>query len=173
MIIMVTLFSSKRRHDTNESTSLGFHLIGINLHHPDATSKQWSQQKIWIHLKQLLFYSRDTGNLIRPAVEWGEKAKNVVGCNLFDISTTIYQLQTIISAFERSTPVDAFQTLDHCNTISIDDDMTILVSTIETHFQCIIPVCCKNHNNSTITRRIQPERPELNFPTSLDEIQTF
>jgi hypothetical protein len=75
MIILVPLLSSKRKHDTNESTSLGCHLIGRNLHHPDTTSKQWSQQKICIHLKQLLFYSWDTGDLIRPAEEWGEKGK--------------------------------------------------------------------------------------------------
>jgi hypothetical protein len=173
MIIMVPLLSSKRRHDTNESTSLGCHLIGRNLHHPDTKIKQWSQQKIWICLKQFLFYSWDTGDLLRPAEEWGDKAKNLVGCNLCDISTTIYRFQIIISAFKRSTPVDALQTLDHCNTISIDDDMTILVSTIETHFQGIIPVCCKNRNNSTRTCRTQPERPALNFSTSLDEIQTF
>jgi hypothetical protein len=129
---MVPLLSSKRRHDTNESTSLRCHLIGRKLHHSDTTSKQWSHQKIWIQIKQLLFYSWDTGDLIRPAEEWGEKAKN---CSLCDISTTIYRFQTIISVFERSAPVDAFQTLDHCNTISIDDDMTILVSTIETHFK--------------------------------------
>jgi hypothetical protein len=103
----------------------------------------------------------------------GRKAKNPVGCNLCDISTTIHRFETIISALERSTPVDAFQTLDHCNTISIDDDMTILVSTIETHFQSIVPVCCKNHSNSTRTCQIQPEIPALNAPTSLDEIQTF
>jgi hypothetical protein len=46
MIIMIPLLSSKRRYDTNESISLGCHLIGRKLHHPDTTSKQWSQQKI-------------------------------------------------------------------------------------------------------------------------------
>jgi hypothetical protein len=78
----------------------------------------------------------------------GRKRENLVGCNLCDVSTTIYRFQTIISEFERSTPVDAFQTLDHCNTISIDDDMTILVSTIETHFQGIIPVCRQNRSKN-------------------------
>jgi hypothetical protein len=73
MIVMISNLSSKRRHDTNESTSLGCHLIGRKLHHPDTISNQWTQQNIWIHLKQLLFYSWDTGDLIRPAEEWGEK----------------------------------------------------------------------------------------------------
>jgi hypothetical protein len=51
--------------------------------------------------------------------------------------------------------------------------VTTLVSTIETHFQAIIPVCCKNCNNSTRRCRIQEERLVLTFCTSLDEIQTF
>jgi hypothetical protein len=173
MTIMIPLLSSKRRRDTNESTSLGCHLIGRKLHYPDTTSKKWSQQKIWIHLKQLLFYTWDAGDLIRLAEEWGEKTKNLVGFNLCDISTTLNRFQTIISGFERYTLLDVFETLDHCNTINIDDDMTIIVSTIETHFPGIIPVCCKNRNNSTRTCRIQPERPALNFSTSLDEIKTF
>jgi hypothetical protein len=63
--------------------------------------KQWTQQKIWIHLKQLLFYSWDTCDLIGPAEEWGEDTKIIVGCKLCDISTAIHPFQTILSALER------------------------------------------------------------------------
>jgi hypothetical protein len=139
MIILIPHLSSKRRHDTNESTSLGCHLIGRKLHHPDTTSKQWTQQKIWIHLKQLLFYSWDTGDLIRPAEEWGEEAKNIVGCNLCDISTSIHPFQTIISALERYIiSVDAIQVFEHHNLTGIGEDTASIVNINGEPFQHFI-----------------------------------
>jgi hypothetical protein len=50
------------------STMLGYDLIGGK--HPDDTvSRQWTHCKIWNHVKELLFYSGDPGDLLKPAEE--------------------------------------------------------------------------------------------------------
>jgi hypothetical protein len=88
-------------------------------------------------LDQLLFYSWDTGDRIRPAEEWGE-AQNIVGCNLCDIPTTINPFQTIISALERYTSVDAFQVFEHHNPTSIGEDTASIVNINGEQFQHVI-----------------------------------
>jgi hypothetical protein len=113
----------------------------------DEISKKWKHWKIWNQLMSLLCYSGDTNDLIKPVEEWGEEAKIIVGSNKFNISTTTHAFQTIILALERPTALNALQLFDLSNTTSISDELAILVNTIVTQFQGIIPVCCKKGNN--------------------------
>jgi hypothetical protein len=52
-----------------------------------------------------------------------------VDCNKFNISTTIHPFQTIISALERYTDVDAIQVFKHHNTTDIGEDTAVIVNT--------------------------------------------
>jgi hypothetical protein len=114
-------------------------------------------------MKSFLFKSGDPSTLFKPVEEWGEKVKI---CNN---STTTYLTQTIISALEISTNLDELQPFDHCNPNSIDDDMTILGSTIATQFQeGIILVCYENCNNLTTNDLFQSVRSELERSTPVD-----
>jgi hypothetical protein len=130
-------------------------------------------RKTWSHLKPLLFYSGYTNDLIKPAEEWGEEENILVVCNKFNISTTTYRFQAIISALDRSIIIDVLQLFNHCNLTSINYDMTILVKNIVTPFQGIIPVSCKKGNNSTITYRINPKRPAVEASTFVNWIQAI
>jgi hypothetical protein len=67
----------------------------------------------------------------------------------FNNSTTMHPFQTIISSLERSTSIDALQLFEQCNTTSIYDAMTILVSTIPMQRQRIILV----HREKEITQQ--------------------
>jgi hypothetical protein len=104
---------------------------------------------------------------MKPAEWCGEKVTNIVGYNKFNISTTTHQFQTIMSMFQRSTSVDALQLFDHCNTTSINDDMTILA----THFQGRILVCHEKCHNTTTTDPFQSLRSDLERSTSVDTLQ--
>jgi hypothetical protein len=65
----------------------------------------------------------------------GRKGKTIVGYNKLKISATTHQSQTITSVLERYIPVDEFEFFDQCNPTNIDDDMTMLVGAIATHFE--------------------------------------
>jgi hypothetical protein len=104
----------------------------------------------------------------------GEKSEIIIGGNIFNNSTTTHLFQAIISTLDRyTTTLDVLQVFNHCNLTSINDDMTILVNTIVTPFQGIIPVFCKKGNNSTITSQIHPKIPEFEALTFLNGIQVF
>jgi hypothetical protein len=68
---------------------------------------------------------------------------------------------------------DVLQLFDLCNLTSINDDMTILVNTIVTPFQGIIPVCCKKGNNSTVMCLFHLIRSALERSTRVDEIRVL
>jgi hypothetical protein len=97
----------------------------------------------------------------------GEKVKSIVGSNKFNISTTTHWFQTIILAFERSTSLDALQLFDHCNTSSINDDMTILAR-IATQFRGRTLVRCEKCNNSITTDQLQSVRLAIARYTPVD-----
>jgi hypothetical protein len=176
-----TTFSSplKRKHNTltyqhiKELIALkitGYNLINEKLNPVDKISKQWKHRMIWNHMKSLLFCSGDSNDLMKPAEEWGEKVKNIVGCNKFNISTTTYRFQPITSALERSTPIDSFQLFDQCNPINIDPDMTILASMIAPQFRGRILLHCEKCNNSTTNHLFQSVRSELERSTPVDSL---
>jgi hypothetical protein len=116
---------------------IGYHSVCGKFNPAHRLGKQWKHYKIWNHLKTLLFYSGDPGDLIKPAENVGGEGENH---NNLNISTTTHPFQTIKSAIEMPTPLETLQAFHHCNQTSIDDDMTILVNTIETQFRGIIPV---------------------------------
>jgi hypothetical protein len=106
-----------------------------------------------------------------PDDEWGEKVKFSVGYNNFNISTTTHRFQTIMSASEISTSVDALQLFDHCNMTSIYHDMPILAGMIATQFQVRTLVCHEKCNNSTTTDQFQSVRSELARSTPIDALR--
>jgi hypothetical protein len=53
--------------------------------HVDEIGKQWKHWKSWNHMKPLLFYLGDPGDLFNPVEERGERLKIIVGCNKFNI----------------------------------------------------------------------------------------
>jgi hypothetical protein len=75
----------------------------------------------------------------------GRKSETIIGCNICDDSTIAHLFQTIILLLERSTSVDVLQLFN------MNDDMTILVSTIATQFQGIIHGLGEKSHNSTTT----------------------
>jgi hypothetical protein len=89
------------------SKNLGYHSVGGKFDPADRLDKQLKHYKIWSYLKTLLFYSGDPGDLINPVENWGEKVKIIGGCNNLNISRITHPFQTIISALERPTPLDA------------------------------------------------------------------
>jgi hypothetical protein len=83
-------------------------------------------------------YSGDPSDLIKPGGKWGEKMKIIDGCNNLNISTTIHPLQTIISALERYTYVDAIQILLHHYPTGIGVDTGSIVNINGEPFQHFI-----------------------------------
>jgi LPS sulfotransferase NodH len=81
---------------------------------------------------------------MRPADEWGEMVKIIVDYIKYNISTTTHWFQTVITAFERSTSVKGLKLFDHCNTSSINDDMTILTSMIATQLEAELLFVVRN-----------------------------
>jgi hypothetical protein len=92
----------------------------------DQMSEQWKHWKICNHMKSLLFYSGDTNDQMKPAEDWEENEKIIVGYK------KSHCFQNIISELERYIPLDAFQLFYQCNPTNIDDDMMILVNTVAT-----------------------------------------
>jgi hypothetical protein len=69
---------------------VGCHMVGEKFNPFDKLSKKQTHQKIWDHIKQLLFYSGNPCYLIKPGKELVEKAKITASCNNFNISPTTY-----------------------------------------------------------------------------------
>jgi hypothetical protein len=63
----VTLIYSKSYHNTLIKPSVSNHV--------DEIDRKWKHQKSWNHMKPLLFYPGDPGDLFKPVEEKGERVK--------------------------------------------------------------------------------------------------